>query len=261
MKVELIYDADCPNVQGAREEVMKAFSLARIPPKWVEWDRADPSAPPHVQGYGSPTILVNGKDAGGAEPAEGVSCCRVYGIHQGRFRGTPPAEAVAEALKQAAREEGAQKKGKTPSGLKTSLAALPGIGASLLPVGVCPACWPAYAGLLTSLGLGFLIKETYLLPLTALFLLIAVAALGYKARTRRGYGPFFLGLAASTLMLTGNFLLGIPALLYAGVALLVAASAWNAWPKKKHGNANASCPACASGGLKPLRESAEALEK
>ncbi len=258
MKVELIYDADCPNVTGAREELMRAFSLAQIPSKWVEWDRADPSAPAYVKGYGSPTILVDGKDVGGLEPAEGVSCCRVYGVEEGTFRGTPPVKAIVEALKRASPEEGAGKTGKGSSGWKTSLAALPGLGASLLPVGVCPACWPAYTGLLSSVGLGFLIEETYLFPLTAFFLLIAVGALGYKARTRRGYGPFFLGLAASALMLAGNFLLGVSALLYGGIALLVAASAWNAWPRRKQENAKTSCPACAHGGRE---KRAGALEK
>jgi hypothetical protein len=33
--------------------------------------------------------------------------------------------------------------------------ALPGVGASLFPKLACPLCWPAYAGLLSSVGLGF----------------------------------------------------------------------------------------------------------
>lgn len=28
------------------------------------------------------------------------------------------------------------------------LSVLPGVGVALLPIGTCPACWPAYAGLL-----------------------------------------------------------------------------------------------------------------
>lgn len=35
----------------------------------------------------------------------------------------------------------------TSSTRKQTLAALPGIGVSLLPKLMCPACWPAYAGL------------------------------------------------------------------------------------------------------------------
>ncbi len=33
-----------------------------------------------------------------------------------------------------------------------SLLTLPGVFASVLPNLACPACWPAYAGLLTSVG-------------------------------------------------------------------------------------------------------------
>jgi len=53
---------------------------------------------------------------------------------------------------------------------KQGMLALPSIGVSILPKLACPACWPAYAGLLTSIGLGFLISVVYLLPLTAAFL-------------------------------------------------------------------------------------------
>ena len=134
------------------------------------------------------------------------------------------------------------------TGWRSSLAAVPGIGAALLPVGLCPACWPAYAGLLGSLGLGFLFEKTYLLPLTAFFLLVAVGALAYKARARRGYGPFFLGLLASAIIVTGKFLLETQPLVYAGVGILIAASFWNAWPKKKRGTMQGTCPACVPAG-------------
>jgi|GEM_PF-2330127 len=33
------------------------------------------------------------------------------------------------------------------------------------PQGRCPACWPAYAGVLSALGLGFLLESAYLLPM------------------------------------------------------------------------------------------------
>jgi hypothetical protein len=37
---------------------------------------------------------------------------------------------------------------------KQNLVAAPGVGLSLLPKLACPACWPAYTGLLSSIGLG-----------------------------------------------------------------------------------------------------------
>ena len=36
--------------------------------------------------------------------------------------------------------------------LKKTLIALPGVGISLLPKLMCPACWPAYAGIVSALG-------------------------------------------------------------------------------------------------------------
>jgi hypothetical protein len=88
---------------------------------------------------------------------------------------------------------------------KRSLAVLPGIGVSLLPKLACPLCWPAYAGLVSALGLGFLISAKYLLPLTVAFLAIAAAVLGFRASRRHGHGPLWLGLVAAAVILTGKF--------------------------------------------------------
>ena len=125
---------------------------------------------------------------------------------------------------------------------KRSLAVLPGIGASLLPKLVCPMCWPAYAGLVSALGLGFLISVKYLLPLTAALLALAVAALGFRAPRRHGYGPFWLALVAAAVILTGKFYFDAAQAAYAGVGLLIAASVWNGWPRRAV--YNPVCPAC-----------------
>lgn len=113
---------------------------------------------------------------------------------------------------------------------KQSLVALPGVGVSLLPKLACPLCWPAYAGLLSSVGLGFLISTKYLLPLTIAFLGIALGALAFRAKNRHGYWPFVLGLIAAIGVLVGKFVWDSNAALYGAVALLVMASLWNAWP-------------------------------
>ncbi len=243
--VELIYDHDCPNVKLARTRLLRAFAETGVSARWVEWERGDPAGPSHVRSYGSPTILVDGTDVAGIDPSESISSCRLYAAANGGFAGAPSVETIAAALKKAADSpapEGA--KGKA-TGWRSPLAVFPGIGASLLPVGVCPACWPAYAGLLSSLGFGFLFETAYLLPLTAIFLATAVAALAYKAGTRRGYRPFVLGLAASAIVLAGKFSLQSDPAMYTGIALLIAASLWNAWPRKNAGTGKDSCPACA----------------
>ncbi len=126
------------------------------------------------------------------------------------------------------------------SRLKQGLLALPSVGFSMLPKLACPACWPAYAGLLSSVGLGFLISTAYLLPLTAAFLFLAVAALLFRVNKRRGYGPFLLGLVAGSAVLLGKFAWESKLTMYSALGLLVVASFWNAWPLRD-GEA-ATCP-------------------
>jgi hypothetical protein len=115
---------------------------------------------------------------------------------------------------------------------KESLMAIPGVGVSLLPKLACPLCWPAYAGLLTSVGLEFLISAKYLLPVTAAFLVLAVAALAFRANRRHGYAPLALGVFAAVGVLVGKFSWQSNFATYAAVGLLVIASVWNAWPHR-----------------------------
>ncbi len=82
------------------------------------------------------------------------------------------------------------------------------------------------------MGLGFLLETAYLFPVTVLSLLLAVGVLGFRAKRRRGYGPLRVGLLAASIMLVGQFLLGLTWLTYSGIALLIAASVWNSWPVK-----------------------------
>lgn len=109
---------------------------------------------------------------------------------------------------------------------------LPSVGVSILPKLACPACWPAYAGLLTSIGLGFLISTAYLLPLTAAFVFLALAAMLFRARERRGYGPFVLGVVAASGILSGKFVWESNPAMFGAVGLLVICSLWNTWPRR-----------------------------
>jgi lipopolysaccharide export LptBFGC system permease protein LptF len=73
-------------------------------------------------------------------------------------------------------------------------------------------------------------QTAYLLPLTVLFLALAVVALGFRARRRRGYGPLAVGVAAGAVLVVGKFVIDSDLAVYAGVAGLVGASLWNSWP-------------------------------
>jgi hypothetical protein len=89
---------------------------------------------------------------------------------------------------------------------------------------------PAYAGLISSVGLGFMMKTAYLLPLLLVCLALALAALGLRARRRHGYLPLMLGVVAAALIVFGKFVMESEWVVYGGVAALAAASFWNAWP-------------------------------
>src|SRR5215469_10108269 len=107
---------------------------------------------------------------------------------------------------------------------------VPGICVAFLPKLACPFCWPFYAGIVSSVGLGFLISTKYLLPLTIAFLSLTLAALAYHAKQRRGYGPFVLGIVGGVAVLIGKFALESNSATFTGIVILVVASTWNMWP-------------------------------
>lgn len=82
------------------------------------------------------------------------------------------------------------------------------------------------------MGLAFLMKTTYLLPLTIVVLLVAVGSLALRARRRRVYGPLVLGIAAAMLLLAGKFVFESSLAMYSSAGLLFAASVWNSWPRR-----------------------------
>lgn len=244
LTVELIYDTNCPNVKDARAQLLRALAATGLSPHWQEWDRGAPEGPPRVRAYGSPTILVNGHDVADASPSAGADCCRLYVGDRGQLRGVPSIEAITAAL---LRTKGmvssdADAAVMQRSSWRNALAVLPVIGTVLLPNLTCPACWPAYAGLLSALGPGFANYTPYLLPLTAVFLTLAVISLGYRAKPRRTHRPFILGLLAAVLIVVGKFVFVSDLAVYGGVALLLGASLWNSWLQR--GMESGSCPAC-----------------
>jgi len=225
MTVELLYDKDCPNVGEARANLHRALIEAGLPPSWKERELSVAEVPSPLRAFGSPTLLANRRDVAGGDPGD-AACCRVYEVAGGRS-GAPPAELIASVLR-AAQEP------RRPS--RAVALVLPAIGAALVPGLTCPACWPAYATLLSVLGLPFVPTAPYLLPLTSGLLLVALAALAYRAES---VVPVAVGLAASALILLGKLVIGSNVITYTGAALLVAASLL-----RRRAPA-ASCPACA----------------
>lgn len=132
-------------------------------------------------------------------------------------------------------------KGKNKINILSTASTMPGIITALLPKIVCPFCWPVYAGIMSAFGVSITSYSRYLLPLTAILLMLALIGLGFKASQRWGYKPFIVGIAGALLIMAGKFYWGSDVLLYVGVTMLLGASIWNIWPKRKKTQA---CPSC-----------------
>lgn len=244
MTVELIYDADCPNVAETRTNLRRALVQVGLPARWLEWNLSWPKAPAHTKGFGSPAILVNGQDIAGAAPFE-AACCRVYDV-AGIRSGAPPCELIVRALT-------AAKAGAPPSGRARMLLVLPAIVTSLVPGLTCPACWPAYAALLSALGLGFIPTTPYLLPFTVTSLVVALTVLWVRGERRV---PFMIALVASVVVLLGKFVLSSSVTTYSGAGLLAVAAFSTFWrhPRAKCSTCDRTAYAEPAGSVVPTAE-------
>ncbi len=90
--VELVYFTGCPHVEAVRQAIRDALALEQLPLAWREWDQHDPATPSRVQRFGSPTVLVAGRDVTGATMGDAAAC---------RADGFPPAEAIRAAVRTA----------------------------------------------------------------------------------------------------------------------------------------------------------------
>lgn len=77
-----------------------------------------------------------------------------------------------------------------------------------------------------------MMEAAFLLPLTVLSLVLAVAALGFRAGKRRGFGPFAVGVLAGVTLVVGKFAVDSNGMVYGGLVSLVGASLWNSWPTR-----------------------------
>ncbi|MGH7523017.1 MAG: hypothetical protein ACREK8_01800 [Gemmatimonadales bacterium] len=105
-RVALVYDQSCPHVTAARDQIRAALSLAGLPARWDEWDRDSRETPEALRPFGSPTILVDGRDVAASGDEElalpTANSCRVY-VDDAGLVGVPPARLIVGALAREAR--------------------------------------------------------------------------------------------------------------------------------------------------------------
>jgi mercuric ion transport protein len=101
--------------------------------------------------------------------------------------------------------------------------ALGSVGAGF--AALCCAGVPAVLGALSASGLGFLVNDLILLPLVFLFLGLALWGLWRGTERHDLRAVLVLGGVGAVLLVAGIFL---GPLVYAGVAAMLAAAAWNA---------------------------------
>ncbi len=102
--------------------------------------------------------------------------------------------------------------------------------ASLLGTGFAAACClgiTAALSVLTAIGAGFLINDAILIPLYLGLLGLSVWLLYASARSHNNLSPFWAGLGGAVVAFAGLWIL--PALVYAGLAVLIAGSVWDFW--------------------------------
>lgn len=227
IKIDLLYFEGCPNVDKARDHLKKALAQLSLPITWNEIDVEAPNTEPHLKGFPSPTILVNGCDvATGLKNAPGSSACKIGGV--------PETAKIIDGIKKSSPRKGAI----------AFFAAIPATMIAIFPSVFCPACYPALAALLSSFGLGFFASEAVIQPLTVIFLLIALLALFYQSYKLKKYGSFGVGVIGTLGIYAGHYLFSSLVVTYVSVALLIGASIWNLMNKKKIFKKQEECSSC-----------------
>jgi mercuric ion transport protein len=91
--------------------------------------------------------------------------------------------------------------------------------------GACCLGVPAALSVLSAIGAGFLINDAFLIPLFLGMCALSVWLLHSSARSHRNLAPFWVGLAGALVAFGGLWVHA--ALVYAGLAVLIASSVWD----------------------------------
>lgn len=93
-RIQLLIFDGCPLAEAARDSLSNALTALGFS-DFEEIDILDPATSEELRAWGSPTILVDGRDVGGAAKGDGA-CCRLY---SGSDRVPSPSTIVASISK------------------------------------------------------------------------------------------------------------------------------------------------------------------
>lgn len=161
MKIQLLLFEGCPNVDAARTALRDALAAEKLEVPVEEIEVEGPDVPEWARGWGSPTILVDGKDVAGQERSEGSPCCRLYAD------GAPSVASIRARI--------AASRVRTP--VNSAPVALPVVGAFTAAIAASACCLvPAALAMVGASGAGFAAKfapyRIYFLIATAIALVV-----------------------------------------------------------------------------------------
>ena len=111
---------------------------------------------------------------------------------------------------------------------RAAMASLASILIALLPK--CPLCLGAYASALGLSGLQIVPHRTWLLPAALILVLAHLVTMGRRAMRTSRFAPLGASAAGTLVLMAGSVVWSMPALSFAGAALMIAGAAMNATP-------------------------------
>ncbi len=97
MNIEILYVADCPNLNSTRQHLDTALQAAGITANIRQTEINDADTAARLDMRGSPTVIINGRDAVTSDARAGSLSCRLYAAGAG-IQGAPSVDQLTEAL-------------------------------------------------------------------------------------------------------------------------------------------------------------------
>lgn len=105
----------------------------------------------------------------------------------------------------------------------------------------CPICFLAYFGIFGVATSFASVYRVWLPPLTVVWLVLTIGTLFFRPGAQHRYGPGLLGIFGGFAVLVGRFVVDYRALVYGGIAALLAAVVWRTWSRRLSTELCAQC--------------------